>query len=160
MLAVLSLFLFIAYVAYAIIQIKSVPDSISDTYYQLEKRNRPKWLFQIAMVVPAMLLLPAWLDCSNESIQCLTFLSCAGLSFVGVAPLFKLEFEGKVHYISAAICGGCAVLWLVLSGMWYFPALFFLSAIVLACKYSKLMFWAECAAFASTFIGVLFKVFT
>ena len=156
-LALISLALLTAYLIYAIRQIKSVPDSISDTYYQLEKRDCPKWLFQLTMVAAAYVMLPAWIDQSNVNIQFLAFLSCAGLTFVGMSPLFKLKLEGKVHYVSAAICGGCAVLWLILSGMWYLPALFFFVAIVLAYRWSRLMFWVECAAFASTYAGLIIK---
>lgn len=141
------------------IAIKGVPTSISDTYYQLENIKHPKWLFQAAMIIPAMLLLPSWLDCSKESFQFLAFLSCGGLMFVGACPFFKLKFDGKVHYISAAICGGCAVLWLILSGMWYLPAICFLIALAASAKYSKAMFWCEMAAFVSTYLSVILKTF-
>jgi hypothetical protein len=75
LLIISSLLLFVAYMAYALRAIKDIPWSISDTYYQLEKRGRKKWPFQLAMIVPAMLLLPAWLECSDENLQFLAFLS-------------------------------------------------------------------------------------
>lgn len=93
----ISLVLIAAYIVYAISAMQGIPWSVSDTYYQLDKWGHPKWLFQAAMIVPAFLLLPAWLDVSPVEIQFLAFLSGAGLIFVGAAPCFKLELEGKVN---------------------------------------------------------------
>lgn len=156
-LTLISLALLSAYVVYAVSVIKGVPWSVSDTYYQLAKRNRPKWLFQLAMIVPAMLLLPTWLEHSPEEYQFLAFLSCAGLMFVGAAPCFKLELEGKVHYVATAVCGTSAVTWVCLMGMWYVPAVLFAVAVCLMAKYRRWMFWLEIAAFVSTYITVLIK---
>ncbi len=154
-LVLISLAFLTLYLVYAISVIKSVPWSISDTYYQLEKRGKKKWLFQLAMIVPAMLLLPAWLECSDENIQFLAFLACGGLMFVGAAPCFKLELDGKVHYAATAICGTSAVLWTCFSGMWYIPLIAMLIAAGLGLKYRKWMFWIECAALVSTYIAVI-----
>lgn len=156
-LTLISLVLLGAYVAYAVSVIKGVPWSVSDTYYQLAKRGRAKWLFQLAMIVPAMLLLPAWLERSPEHLQFLAFLSCAGLIFVGAAPCFKLELEGRIHYAATAICGISSVIWVCLMGMWYVPAALFAAAICWMIKYQRWMFWIEVAAFVSTYITVLIK---
>lgn len=136
-LVLISLVFLVLYLVYAISVIKSVPWSISDTYYQLEKRGKKKRLFQLAMIVPAMLLLPAWLECSSENTQFLAFLACGGLMFVGAAPCFKLELDGKVHYAATAICGTSAILWTCLSGMWYIPLIAMLIAAGLGIKYRK-----------------------
>ena len=150
----ISFILLAAYIVYAV-GVCGVPWSLSDTYYQLEKRNRPVWLFQAAMIVPAMILLPAWLECSGESIQLLAFLACGGLMFVGSAPLFKEEFQSKVHYTGTAIAGVATVLWVCLSGMWYLPAITFAVAGIIMLKYRKWLFWAEMAAFICAYAGVL-----
>ena len=123
--------------------------------YQLKKRNRPAWLFQIAMIVPAMLLMPVWIECSSENLQCLAFLACGGLMFVGTAPLFKEEFQSKVHYAGTVIAGLATILWVCLSGMWYLPAVAFPIAVVIMLRYRKWLFWAEMAAFACAYVGVL-----
>ena len=67
----MSLFLLTMYIMYAV-RVCGVPWSLSDTYYQLKKRNRPAWLFQIAMIVPAMLLMFGisclrWADVRRDS---------------------------------------------------------------------------------------------
>lgn len=157
-LILISLALFTAYLTYAISVIKDIPWSISDTYYQLGKRARPKWLFQLAMIVPAMVLLPAWLDASTENTQFLAFLSCAGLMFVGSAPCFKLEVEGKVHYVATTICGLSAVSWMVVTGYYYIPLTLILISVVLMLRYKRWMFWLEVALFASLFATLIIDV--
>lgn len=154
---IMSLAVLTAYIAYAV-RICGVPWSLSDTYYQLRRRSRPAWLFQASMIVPAMLLMPVWIECSAESLQCLAFLSCGGLMFVGTAPLFKEEFQGKVHYTGTAISGLAAILWLCLSGMWWLPLITVNAAVGIAIFKSKWMFWMEMAAFVATYIGIMLKL--
>lgn len=150
----LSLILLTIYIMYAV-RMCGVPWSLSDTYYQLKKRNRPAWLFQMAMIIPAMLLVPVWLECSAGNLQFLAFLSCGGLMFVGSAPLFKEEFQGRVHYTGTAISGLAAILWVCLSGMWYLPAVAFPVAGIIMLRYRKWLFWVEMAAFVCAYAGVL-----
>ena len=150
----ISLVLIAAYIVYAISVMRGIPWSVSDTYYQLDKRGRPKWLFQAAMIVPAFLLLPAWLDVSPVEIQFLAFLSGAGLIFVGAAPCFKLELEGKVHYIATGVCGVASSAWICLAGYWLFPLLLFASWIYLTYRYQRPMFWVECSLFLSVYLTV------
>jgi len=150
----LSLILLTIYIMYAV-RMCGVPWSLSDTYYQLNKRGRPAWLFQMAMIIPAMLLMPVWLECSSGNLQFLAFLSCGGLMFVGSAPLFKEEFQGRVHYTGTVIAGLATILWVCLSGMWYLPAVAFPVAGIIMLRYRKWLFWAEMAAFVCAYAGVL-----
>lgn len=152
---VMSLLLLAAYIAYAVSLVKSVPWSLSDTYYQLKKRNRPAWLFQLTMIAPAMLLMPVWIECSSENTQFLAFLACGGLMFVGTAPLFKEEFQSKVHYAGTAIAGLATILWVCFAGMWYLPAVTFTIAGFIMLRYQKWLFWAEMAAFVCAYVGLL-----
>ena len=73
-----------------------VPAMVSDIYYQLQdctgsevigdkhKRNYG-WVFTLVLFVSAILMLIPLLD-SGKGIQCLAFIGCAGLMFVGAAP--------------------------------------------------------------------------
>lgn len=153
----MSLIFLAMYIVYAV-SVCGVPWSLSDTYYQLKKRNRPAWLFQVAMIIPAMLLMPVWLECSTDDLQFLAFLSCGGLMFVGTAPLFKEEFQSKVHYTGTVIAGLATILWVCLSGMWYLPAITFAVAGIIMLKYRKWLFWAEMAAFICAYAGVATKI--
>lgn len=153
----LSLILLTIYIMYAV-RMCGVPWSLSDTYYQLKKRNRPAWLFQMAMIIPAMLLVPVWLECSAGNLQFLAFLSCGGLMFVGSAPLFKEEFQGRVHYTGTVIAGLATILWVCLSGMWYLPAVAFPVAGIIMLRYRKWLFLAEMAAFVCAYAGILISI--
>lgn len=75
--------------------------------------------------------------------------------FVGTAPLFKEEFQGRVHYTGTVIAGLATILWVCLSGMWYLPAVAFPVAGIIMLKYRKWLFWAEMAAFICAYAGVL-----
>lgn len=153
----LSLILLTIYIMYAV-SVCGVPWSLSDTYYQLKKRNRPAWLFQMAMIIPAMLLMPVWIDRSTDDLQFLAFLSCGGLMFVGSAPLFKEEFQGRVHYTGTVIAGLATMLWVCLSGMWYLPAVAFPVAGIIMLRYRKWLFLAEMAAFVCAYAGILISI--
>lgn len=153
----LSLIVLTIYIMYAV-RMCGVPWSLSDTYYQLKKRNRPAWLFQMAMIIPAMLLMPVWIDRSTDDLQFLAFLSCGGLMFVGSAPLFKEEFQGRVHYTGTVIAGLATILWVCLSGMWYLPAVAFPVAGIIMLRYRKWLFLAEMAAFVCAYAGILISI--
>lgn len=157
---IISVIILTAYIIYAV-SVCEVPWSLSDTYYQLKKRGRPAWLFQVAMIVPAMLLVPVWLECSAGNLQFLAFLSCGGLMFVGSAPLFKEEFQSRVHYAGTAISGLAAILWVCLSGLWYIPVAAFAPAgIIMASipRCRKWLFWLEIAAFECAYVGILIRI--
>lgn len=78
--------------------------------------------------------------------------------FVGSAPLFKEEFQSKVHYTGTAISGLAAILWLCLSGLWWLPLITVNAAVGIAIFKSRWMFWLEMAAFVSTYIGLLIRI--
>nr|DAE23366.1 MAG TPA: hypothetical protein [Myoviridae sp. ctcPl3] len=153
----ISLIFLTMYIVYAV-SVCGVPWSLSDTYYQLKKRNRPAWLFQMAMIIPAMLLMPVWLECSTGNTQFLAFLACGGLMFVGTAPLFREEFQSKVHYTGTVIAGLATIFWVCFSGMWYLPVVAFPIAGIIILKYSKWLFWVELAAFVCAYVGILISL--
>lgn len=95
-----------------------IPDMMSDVYYQLQKctgsevigdkhKRNYGWVFTVVMVASAILMLIPMLD-SGRGIQCLAFLGCAGLMFVGFVPHYLDNAEHAIHKaaaITAAI--GC-----------------------------------------------------
>ena len=129
-----------------------VPQSLSATYYMLEKNG---WLFQMLMFALSFGLLPVWSSVSDDAWMFLCFLSCGGLLFVGASPLFRLPLEGKVHHISAYVCGGSAVLWQLLEGAWVWLVISFALCVLAYLKWRKFMWWLEVALMASL-LGNLF----
>lgn len=156
-LTLISLAVFVTYMVYAIRVAKGIPWSISETYYHLEQHGRPKYLFQLTMIFSAFLLLPSWLKLSPEHLQFLTFLSCAGLIFVGAAPCFKLRLDGRIHYVATVICGISSVIWICLMGFWFIPLSLFLLAIYLTYRYLRPLFWIECTAFISAYTAIIIQ---
>nr|WP_295440342.1 hypothetical protein [uncultured Prevotella sp.]DAV54982.1 MAG TPA: hypothetical protein [Caudoviricetes sp.] len=108
-----------------------VPDMVSDTYYQLQgttgsevlggkvKRNFG-WVFSVVMVLVAFLMMTAILDL-GRGVQCLAFVGCGGLAFVGCAPNY-LGDESKVHKIAALVAAAGCVGW-CLSVCWWVTAI-------------------------------------
>ena len=84
-----------------------VPDMVSSIYYLLGKRG---WVFQLAMMVFGILMMACLLD-SGLGVQCLAFLACAGLMFVGAAPRFLEQDERTVHKSAAIVSAAASVGW-------------------------------------------------
>ena len=143
-----------------------VPAMVSDVYYQLQnctgsevigdKRKRNYgWEFTAVMVTCAILMMVCMLD-SGKGIQCLAFLGCAGMMFVGFVPRYLDSAEHIIHK-SAAITsaigcvGWCASVNLILTILLaiavliiYFPP----------AKKPKAVgyYWAEIAAFLDVYL--------
>lgn len=112
-----------------------VPDMVSDTYYQLQgttgsevlggkvKRNFG-WVFSVVMCLVAGLMMVAILDL-DKGVQCLAFIGCGGLIFVGCAPNY-LGDDSKVHKIAAIVATIGCIGW-CLSVCWW------ITLIILAC---------------------------
>lgn len=95
-----------------------VPDMVSDTYYQLQNttgseviggkvRRNFGWVFSVVMVAVAFMMLVALLDVV-KGIQCLAFLGCAGLMFVGAAPNYIDKDTLPIHKCGAIVAAvGC-----------------------------------------------------
>ena len=162
-LTLIALALFVTYIAVAI-HFFGVPESLSNTYYLYEAKHKGLgWVFTIFMWVLALLLLPAWISTSIGAgpwmnyFTFLSFISAAAIAFVGTAPRFHDDAEGKVHVIAAAICAATAVLWdfVICWHIWY-VFLIALVLVVLATVWSKTWrdcktFWLEMMAFVPTF---------
>ena len=79
---------------------------VSSIYYLLGKSG---WVFQVVMMSVGMLMLMCLLDC-GKGVQCLAFLACGGLMFVGAAPRFMNEDRG-VHKAAAIVSAAASVGW-------------------------------------------------
>lgn len=149
---VTSLIILLAYLCYTVWVGRSIPESLSATYYILGKKG---WMFQLTMASTAFALLPSWLEATPDTWQHLPFLACAGLLFVAAAPAFRLRLDGIVHYSSAVLCGVCAVLWMFLSGYGDIFAPCFVGAITMSLFYpKKYMWWLEVAIVISLFCSL------
>lgn len=112
---IVSSFVAVFYIVYSMIKAKGVPESVSATYYILEDEG---WIFQCVIGSIAALLLPVWLEVTEPWRQWTAFVTCSSMVFVAMAPSFRMELQGAIHYSAAVICCISAVSWQVLEGLW------------------------------------------
>lgn len=162
----LSLCAFAAYVVVLLCKF-GVPASISEGYYLIPGKWGPM-AFAAFAVLTAFPMLVFWLTITEgAATQCLAFLSCAPLLFVGAAGAFRgFEMTRRVHYVAAAMCGVFSQLWIALNGwMWIASIVLFVAAFILSRRYkgvrgngtpgSALLFFAEMAAFVALHVALI-----
>lgn len=133
-----------------VIEEYGVPEMVSSIYYLLGKSG---WVFQVVMVSVGMLMLMCLLDC-EKGVQCLAFLACGGLMFVGAAPRFMNEDRG-VHKAAATICAMAGIGWCLSAN--FVMTIAAIVAYVIGIVYIKglrkyALFIAEAAAIGWTFL--------
>lgn len=143
-----------------------VPDMVSDVYYQLQectgsevigdkRRQNYGCVFTLVMFVSALLMLIPLLDCGN-GVQCLAFLGCAGLMFVGFAPRYLDNNEHAIHKAAAITAAIGCVGWCLSVNL--APTLLLAIAVLIIyfppAKNPKTVgyYWAEVAAFLDVFL--------
>ena len=144
-----------------------VPAMVSDVYYQLQnctgsevigeknKRNYG-WVFTVVMVTCSVLMLIPMLD-SGKGIQCLAFIGCGGLMFVGAAPNYLDADAYPIHKIGALVAAAGCVGW-CLSACWVPTAVIALIYMLLvSCsdddeRYNPALYMAEVAAFLDVYL--------
>lgn len=136
-----------------------IPNMVSDTYYQLGKRG---WLFSVVLVAVAIMMMIALLD-TGKGVQCLAFMGCGGLAFVGMAPNYLSQDEYPIHKGGAIVAALGCVGWCLTVNVWPTIVLGSLYALYLvATDISELAgcerqhhpwYWAEVACFGGVFVS-------
>lgn len=93
----------------------NLPESLSATSYISKENLGISLPFTLMCIICVVCLFPLWITVSKEIYQFLAFLSCAGILFAGSTPLYREEFESKIHYVSGITSFVCGILWLILS---------------------------------------------
>lgn len=124
---------------------RGLPCSISDTYYQTER----KWLFPVCTATSGVLALVPLLNITPERYRFVAFIIVASILFVAAAPAFKEELTHSVHYGSATILGLSATAWLILTtGVPYIAIAALITAII---DRRHFLFWVE--------VGLLYNLY-
>lgn len=148
-----------------------LPEMVSDTYYQLGRRWG--WLFTAVMVTVAWLMMVAILD-TGKGVQCLAFLGCTGLMFVGVAPNYCDKDTYPVHKGGAMVAAIGCVGWAMSVNWWptVLVASMYAAYVAVAEAYKILdnvwymsrgktyfhrLYWAEVAGFADVWLTLWTK---
>ena len=139
----LLLIVMLAIVLIVICKRHGVPDMVSDCYY-LTIQNI---LMPVMFIALGMVFLPAMIN--KGGIDCMAFLTCAGLFFVGAAPAYLDGLDRKVHKTAAIVSAAASVIWAVSVDV--LPTLFsaLAAALAMALQHKKWLFWAEVIAIAN-----------
>ena len=103
-LAIIILIILALYVISCCI-VKCVPTMLSEVYY-LSNRD---WVFPALMVSLGASFLPLMLEAGG--LECMAFLTCVGIIFVGAAPAYLDESERMVHKCGAITSATASVVW-------------------------------------------------
>lgn len=133
-----------------------IPQSLSDTYYS----PIGKTFLPITLAVVVVSLLPTSIELVKPEAQWAVFLSLAGLAFVGVTPLHRDNFEGKIH-LGAAIVSAIATQAIV---AYHFPGILWvwLPGVCILFLPRGRVFWIEMLCFATcitTLLALVLPIF-
>lgn len=157
---------FILYVMYNLLAISffGVPSSLSNTFY-LYKEYKCQWVFSIALILMAGLLMPSWLSLMDGSpFQFLSFLVPMSIVFVAISPNFKNDsLDQGVHFIATIIAAALALAanllvfktWLILTIV---TLIILLMSIVTKTLKSSWLYWVETIVFLTTYITIICKI--
>lgn len=142
-----------AYLVYAVIKNKGIPESISATAYAVKHSKT----FTVAMSAVAMLMLPELLTDGKPGTEWLSFASIAGLLMVGMTPNYKDKEEGRLHYIGAFLASVCSQVMLAINdpvsllGWGAYPLLLLFE------KKKNYAFWGEIICLLNIFFYLLYN---
>lgn len=119
---------------------KRVPTMLSEVYYLTDK----DWLFSALIVSLGASFLPLMLE--TDGLECMAFLTCVGIIFVGAAPAYLDEGERTIHKCGAITSAISSVAWAC--SIDALPTVLFaiLAAVLCIWKRRYWLFIVECCA--------------
>ena len=160
-LLLISFAIFAAYLLGALLHIRQVPPSLSETFYLIG--DEPKcYLFTATLWAMMFTLLPVLLDMTPDGWDWLAFLALTGIGFVGAAPFFHDSAEGKVHTAAAIAAAVFGVAWTLTTAYWYaaLALTFCICMLGIAATdswRSAKTFWLEMLAFGAVYFSAIFE---
>ena len=143
-LLILNILIFLGYNIY-IISNFGIPESLSITTYLMGKYY---WVFPLICGFFTFTVLPIWLVHYPTTWECLKFLSCSGILFVGTTPFFKRQVDSIIHYTAAILSSVSFVLWMIISGFYWWVGIgliLFIIALMInkknAVYYGEIIMW-------------------
>lgn len=102
--AIIILITFMLYVFNCCVTTR-VPTMLSELYYLMDK----DWFFPVIMAALGASFLPLMLEAGG--LECMAFLTCVGIIFVGAAPAYLDEGERTIHKCGAITSAIASVAW-------------------------------------------------
>ena len=130
---------------------KRAPTMLSEVYYITDK----DWLFPALMATLGASFLPLMLE--TDGLECMAFLTCAGIIFVGAAPAYLDEGERTIHKCGAITSAIASVAWAC--SIDALPTVLFgiLAGVLCIWKRRYWLFIAECCAILNIVVTLFFK---
>jgi hypothetical protein len=158
----IALLIFTAYTVGVCCYATVIPNSLSQSVFALPKYGRYLWMAVIMTI--AFLVFPTFVERCGENTKFLAFFACAGLLFVGAAPLVpgvhKDDSSYPVHTVGALVCAIASQLavafndpWLLLLWLPFFAMLAWKWK--QKTKWRTMIFFAEMTCFAISFLFCL-----
>ena len=119
---------------------KRVPTMLSEVYYLVDK----DWLFPALMATLGASFLPLML--SKGGLECMAFLTCVGIIFVGAAPAYLDEGERTIHKCGAITSAIASVAWACSINALPTVSFAVLAAVLCIWKRAYWLFIVECCA--------------
>ena len=149
----IAMFAIVAYVVAMVIKNKEIPESISSTVFNLDKKW--KWVFSAVMWIVGFLLMPPLMEKVSDSTRFIAFFMVAGILFVGASPLVAKE-KNTLHYVCAAVAGIASQLLVALNQPLLLLIWFLYIGYTLAAKDgSRNFFWVEVSCMLIVFVYCL-----
>lgn len=149
----IAMFAIVAYVVAMVIKNKEIPESISSTVFNLDKKW--KWVFSAVMWIVGFLLMPPLMEKVSDSTRFLAFFMVSGIMGVGASPLVAKE-RNTFHYVCAAVAGITSQLLVALNQplvllLWFL----YIGYTLLEKESSKNFFWVEVSCMLTIFLYCL-----
>lgn len=161
--SLLTIIIFVSYIVRILRKFKTIPSSLSDTYYMLGGQNGNGNDFTWMMLLLTFSILMPIMSITPEKYLALSFLCPAAIGAVGTAPCFRDKSDETVHFTMAAISAFCGILWVILvTDFWYIvPAsvvlmlgLAWITKTITRC----MTWWLEMVAFNSVLLSLFIQV--
>lgn len=130
----------LALYAFSCCVVKRVPTMLSEVYYLTDK----DWLFPTLMAALGASFLPLMLEAGG--LECMAFLACVGIIFVGAAPAYLDESQRTIHKCGAITAAIASVAWACSINA--LPTVLFavLATVLCIWKHPYWLFIVECCA--------------
>lgn len=155
----LAIGVFITYIVTTCLYFTAIPKSISETYYMWQDRG-VGYIFTLFMFACSFLFVLPWIEVSEPYTECLAFISCGALMFVGAAAQFKERLTNVVHYTSAGVWAVSAIIWTILNDVYISILVGLIYGLVFwAVSRKSFTFWAEFACVMMMICAIGIKLF-